>query len=295
MKLADNLKIIRKENNLSQEQLAERLNVSRQAVSKWESGQSYPEMDKVLLICKLFNYNIDELMNENIKEVEESKQSNINFNKAIQNFFDLITKLVDMITSMSPKQIIKCLLEQIVVCLFILLLFSMVREIICSVISGGLIGVVSNGKYYTIMNIIDLVYSILALIIGIIIFLHIFKIRYLNYYEIVRKDEEIKQEDNDKQSFKNIFNNVQKKEKIIIRDPEHSESKFLSGIAKLVLLSIKAIAIFFAVYFVFIFVGAVALFVLSFLIIKSGILFIRYITWSNFYNNYKLYYTKFVL
>ena len=55
MKLSENLKIIRRDNNLSQEQLAEKLGVSRQAVSKWESGQSYPEMDKVLLICKLFN------------------------------------------------------------------------------------------------------------------------------------------------------------------------------------------------------------------------------------------------
>ena len=80
MKLSENLKNIRKENNLSQEQLAEKLGVSRQAVSKWESGQSYPEMDKVLLICKLFNYNMDELMNENIKEVEENKQSKNNIN-----------------------------------------------------------------------------------------------------------------------------------------------------------------------------------------------------------------------
>ena len=48
MNLADNLKRIRKDNNLSQEQLAEKLGVSRQSVSKWESGLSYPEMDKVL-------------------------------------------------------------------------------------------------------------------------------------------------------------------------------------------------------------------------------------------------------
>ena len=77
MKLPENLKRIRKENGLSQEQFAEKLGVSRQAVSKWESGQSYPEMDKVLSICKMFNYNIDELLNENIKEVAENKKSNI--------------------------------------------------------------------------------------------------------------------------------------------------------------------------------------------------------------------------
>ena len=53
MNLADNLKKIRKDNNLSQEQLAEKLGVSRQAVSKWESNLSYPEMDKVIQICNL--------------------------------------------------------------------------------------------------------------------------------------------------------------------------------------------------------------------------------------------------
>ena len=58
---SDNLKKIRKDNNLSQEQLADQLGVSRQSVSKWESSQAYPEMDKVLQICEMFNLNVDEL------------------------------------------------------------------------------------------------------------------------------------------------------------------------------------------------------------------------------------------
>ena len=70
MNLKENLKKIRKDNNLSQEDLAEKLGVSRQSVSKWESGQAYPEMDKVIQICNLFNLNIDDLLNQNIKEVE---------------------------------------------------------------------------------------------------------------------------------------------------------------------------------------------------------------------------------
>ena len=49
--LSENLKRIRKDNNLSQEQLAEKLGVSRQSVSKWENGEAYPEMDKVLQLC----------------------------------------------------------------------------------------------------------------------------------------------------------------------------------------------------------------------------------------------------
>lgn len=74
MNLSDNLKRIRKDNNLSQEQLADKLNVSRQSVSKWESGAAYPEMDKVLQICKMFNLNIDELLNQDIKQVNENKK-----------------------------------------------------------------------------------------------------------------------------------------------------------------------------------------------------------------------------
>ena len=81
MNLSDNLKRIRKENNLSQEQLADKLGVSRQSVSKWESGIAYPEMDKVLQICKMFNLNIDELLNQNLKQVEVNKQSKSNINK----------------------------------------------------------------------------------------------------------------------------------------------------------------------------------------------------------------------
>ena len=45
MSLSDNLRALRKQKGYSQEQLAERLNVSRQAVSKWESDNGYPEME----------------------------------------------------------------------------------------------------------------------------------------------------------------------------------------------------------------------------------------------------------
>ena len=92
MNFSDNLKKIRKEHNLSQEQIAEQLGVSRQSVSKWESGQAYPEMDKMLQLCRLFNLNIDELLNQDIKEVNNTKQAKNNINKFIDDFLDYITK-----------------------------------------------------------------------------------------------------------------------------------------------------------------------------------------------------------
>ena len=48
MGFSENLQILRKMKNMSQEQLAERLDVSRQAVSKWESGNGYPETEKLI-------------------------------------------------------------------------------------------------------------------------------------------------------------------------------------------------------------------------------------------------------
>ncbi len=62
MSFGENLQYLRKQKNITQEQLAEQLEVSRQSVSKWESAQSYPEMEKLLLICSMFHCNMDTLM-----------------------------------------------------------------------------------------------------------------------------------------------------------------------------------------------------------------------------------------
>ena len=62
MSFAENLKQLRKERQLSQEELAEMLDVSRQAVSKWELGDGYPEVEKLLLLSSRLNISLDRLM-----------------------------------------------------------------------------------------------------------------------------------------------------------------------------------------------------------------------------------------
>ena len=52
---------MRKEKNLSQEALAEKLNTTRQAVSKWETGQGFPETERLLMISNFFNVSMDYL------------------------------------------------------------------------------------------------------------------------------------------------------------------------------------------------------------------------------------------
>ena len=77
MSFGENLQLIRKKNQLSQEGLAEMLGVSRQAVSKWELGEGYPEVDKLLLLSKKLNVSLDSLLGgENTRAVsEEGKAS----------------------------------------------------------------------------------------------------------------------------------------------------------------------------------------------------------------------------
>lgn len=62
MDFSEELLTLRKANNLTQEQLAEKLDVSRQSVSKWESGQATPELDKIVALSAIFDVTTDYLL-----------------------------------------------------------------------------------------------------------------------------------------------------------------------------------------------------------------------------------------
>lgn len=62
MNISDKILNLRRANNLTQEQLAEQLNVSRQSVSKWESDQANPELDKLIALSTIFNVTTDYLL-----------------------------------------------------------------------------------------------------------------------------------------------------------------------------------------------------------------------------------------
>ena len=80
MNFADKLKQIRKDRKISQEELAELLDVSRQAVSKWEQGAGYPEVEKLLLLSDTLNISLDSLMgNETVPE-KRSDNANVTGN-----------------------------------------------------------------------------------------------------------------------------------------------------------------------------------------------------------------------
>lgn len=62
MIFAKKLKQLRQQAGWSQEQLADRLNVTRQAVAKWERGAGFPDIDNMQALAKLFNTSVDELL-----------------------------------------------------------------------------------------------------------------------------------------------------------------------------------------------------------------------------------------
>ena len=71
IKIANKLVELRKKNGLSQEELADKLGLSRQAVSKWERAESSPDTDNLICLAKLYNVSLDELLNtdETIEEI----------------------------------------------------------------------------------------------------------------------------------------------------------------------------------------------------------------------------------
>ena len=276
MNFKDNLKKIRKDNNLSQEELAEKLNVTRQSVSKWESGAAYPEMDKVIQICKMFNVNIDDLLNKDIKEVNEIKESKNNVNKYIDAVLNYVTKTVNVFSSLKFSGKVKCIFEQLILIGVLVALFAIIGGVGSSIIYtifGGTI------LYDGIRGLCEAAYIILAWGISIALLAHIFKVRYLDYYEIVDSDEpkketkkeEVKEEKVETKSETKKLDD--KREKIIIRDEKHSEYRVAKGLLNLIVFFIKFIVFWIAFGFLAMLVGFIVVTVLSFAIMKSGILF----------------------
>ncbi|MEE3343400.1 MAG: helix-turn-helix domain-containing protein [Bacilli bacterium] len=268
-KFSENLKKIRKEHNLSQEQLADELGVSRQAVSKWESGVAYPEMDKIIAICTKFDLNIDDLLHRDIKEVKGEEASKKKINSLIDDFLKFITDTTNLFINMNFKSKVKCIFEQLII-MFVLYIISRFVISIFGTLFISVLGFLPNKPLSIISNIIKSIIAIFCMITSIIIIIHIFKTRYLDYYKEIIKEDNIKEKDN-KDSKINLNNN---EDRIIIRDPKHSEYRFINGLFKIIIIIIKLFLLWISIFIAFGLVFLFIMFILSFLAIKTGIFFI---------------------
>ena len=80
IEIANRLQKLRKENGYSQEELADKLGISRQAVSKWERAESSPDTDNLIILARLYNMSLDELLNDN-ESNEEIRERTIDKEK----------------------------------------------------------------------------------------------------------------------------------------------------------------------------------------------------------------------
>ena len=113
MKFGDNLRTLRKEKGISQENLAEKVGVSRQSVSKWETGETYPEMNNILELCKIFHCNINDLVNDSIVDVEsldeEIKMNVVKFKQEKQKKMKALSKIIAIMAKIGRIAIYICI------------------------------------------------------------------------------------------------------------------------------------------------------------------------------------------
>ena len=105
MKFSDNLKKMRKKSKFTQEELAEKVCVSRQSVSKWECSEAYPEMKNILKLCEIFNCKLNDLVNENLADFnsldEGIKMSVVKFKKEKQQKVKGLSKAIYIISDIA--------------------------------------------------------------------------------------------------------------------------------------------------------------------------------------------------
>ena len=238
MFFASNLQKLRKRENMSQEALAEKLDVTRQSVSKWESGASYPEMDKLISICKIFNVDMDTLVNGDVlDEKKQDKETTINTKDLLDKFNTLMKKIVCLFESMSFKEIIEFLVT-VFLLIIIILIGTIPKDIIENLIGDGLlydIAYVGPALNTIFCLIVDILYSVFA----IVVFIYVLKIKYLDRIKIkedVNKEIVVKEKEK----------KVEEVEKVIIKDNTGSNS-LTRLLAKIIIYIIK----FFVVLFLF--------------------------------------------
>ena len=272
--LQDNLKKIRKDHNLSQEQLAEELGVTRQAISKWESGVAYPEMEKIIQLCDLFDLNIDDLLHRDIRESKGEEITKNNLNKYMNSFLSFVTDSINLFCSMRFMSKVKFLFEQLIL-IFSLVSIDTLLGALLIIGTKNMIDVFLPWRIYQpLLNFLLIVYVFVVGFISVTLLAHIFKVRYLDYYVKIKKGEKEAPVDLEEKEEKEKISFKRPEEKIIIRDPKHSEYRFFSILFKGIVFGIKFFAALFTLSLCFLLVLCFTGFVISFSIRKTGLLFV---------------------
>ena len=108
MEIGKKLQYLRKQNNLSQEELAEKMDVARQTISKWELGETSPDISQAKKLSQIFAISLDELTNNDIKDILINKVSNT------ERLAGIIIKVLKLISILIVITIISSIL--VIIC-----------------------------------------------------------------------------------------------------------------------------------------------------------------------------------
>lgn len=246
MKFGENLQKLRKERGISQEQLAEQLGVTRQSVSKWESGASYPEMDKIVAICNIFHCDMDVLINKDITEERDKKDASKVVKVGFKNIADYIKKTIYLFEHQSFKDIIK-MIAQVMIIICVILCFSipfmLFKEMVVSLFYTG-----DNWFSIFFSRFWNFIFNASYGILAIATFLYIFKVKFLDGEEIVIEEVNESLDTIDDDNSQDTVKDNKKKKVIKVKRTE--------GFSLLDLLS-KAITLCLKVFLLFLLIPAI--------------------------------------
>lgn len=269
MSFGDKLQNLRKEKKLSQEQLAEKLNVSRQAVSKWESNQSYPEMEKLIEMTKIFGCTLDDLTNSNTtaENINQAKQKNP-VNDIINDITNIINKSINMFTDMKGDDIFKLIFVMFLVAVGISILKWPVDRFydLCVNIFVNF----GSPMERILSSIVYLILNVTYICGGILLFFYIYKTKYLDKYNENKKD------------VKEVLEETKSEEKEVVKEEKNIEPKkdttkswtIFKVLGKIVMFFVKMITLFMSMPFIVAFIVFTTILVVTVWLIIKGVVII---------------------
>ena len=272
----EKLQQLRKANKLSQEQLADMLDVTRQSVSKWESGTTYPEMDKLITMCKIFKCSLDDLTNDEITEINvEKKQTNTSFiSNIVNNILEITEKTVAMFKKLSAKQIAGVLAS-----LFIIGIFLMLLRIPFEVIENGFYSIVTNIPNRRIVGglsgLFNMIMDIVFFILYILSFIYIYKLAYLDKYDYIDEKEKTKSDSNsDEYEKENTTHEEKTREIKIVHEKSPRENTLFCFLGNIVFWFFRILTGFCIIPFIFTLVALFAIASIAIVLMFDGIFYI---------------------
>ncbi len=240
MNFKDNLQKLRKKHGLSQEALAEQLDVTRQSVSKWESGISYPEMDKLLSICKIFSVDMDTLLNGDVSKEKEVKTKDTK--KILSKFDTVMKKVVYFLDHMTVKKFLS-LLVTLAITIFVLYLLYIPLSMLDSFVAEHLFFAIDNN----FISILYVIWNFIYLLLSVVIVIYVLKIKYFD--KIIFVEEGTDHKDSKSKDIEIESQDVEKQIIVTSKEKEHKNQKtFIDLLLQIIVYFVKFLVILFLLW-----------------------------------------------